>query len=391
MKRSSASVFFVVCFGLFLLAVPILTLLLPKAENSYYENRTLAEVPQFSSEALLSGDYFNDWEEWFTDHVAFRSYLMKAQTFLQLKVLRQSVVNDVVTDSDVLLGHHGYGAWDTSYLASDAEEAAAALSNWAEVTKENGGQFYYVGLPEQYAYYQDHYPDYLENRSWLYGPTEEAMETALSEVDIPFLSLYTRYQEAGFPRDYYFASDHHYTIEGALFACREVLSAVNERQGLSLYIPSEEDLTFTTLPNPFLGSRNRKLFALDDKGDQLTVAEYREAIPFTRTDNGKQVEPSRLTLPENDTDTVTYTAFMGGDIAETIIDTNREELPNVLVIGESFTNAMETLLYASFNETRSIDPRYYTGSIADYIAAYQPDVVLLVRDNTAYFTGVMEG
>lgn len=385
--KQTAYRFFALCFLLFLLAVPILSFLMPLQTSSFYENRSLAEKPAFSTQAVLSGDYFNDWETWLTDHVAARSYLVKAQTFLRLKVLHQSVVNDIVTDGDALLGYHSYNSWDTGYLASDAAEMADAVSVWSDAAASYGGQFYYVGLPEQYVYFQDSYPDYLENRSWLYGPTEEAMKTAFNAAGIPFLSLYDAYREAGNPTDYYFLSDHHYTIRGALFACQEILININDTQNLGLYVPAGEDLTFTTLPNPFLGSRNRKLFALEDMGDTLTVAEYKEAIPFTRTDNGSEKPASLLTLPATGDETITYNVFMGGDVGETVIDTGRDELPSVLLIGESYTNALETLLYASFDEMRSIDPRHFTGSISDYIAAYQPEVVILLRDNTAYFSG----
>ena len=69
------------------------------------------------------------------------------------------------------------------------------------------------------------------------------------------------------------------------------------------------------------------------------------------------------------------------DIAETVIRTDRPELPNALIFGDSFTNPVECLAYYSFNELRSVDLRHYTAqSLSDYIAAYQPDVVLCVRD-----------
>ena len=385
MKRSLVPKLFVGCFCVFLVGVAALTLLLPKADSSYYENRSLAEVPEFTWESFLSGEYFNDWETYFTDHVALRSYLMKVQTFLQLHVLHQPVVSDVVTDSDVLLGYHGYGTWSMDYAVSSAQEEAKEPGDWQAAAEEWGGQVYYLGLPEQYSYFEDRYPDYMENRSFVYQPIEDAMEEALDEVGVPFVSMYTRYREEDCPRDYYFATDHHYTIYGALRAAQEALTTINDTQGFSLYVPQEEDLTFTTLPNSFLGSRNRKLFGLEDKGDLLTVAEYKEAIPFTRSDNGTDSEAFLLTLPATEEETVTYNVFMGGDIGETVIDTHREDLPTAVVIGESFTNALETLLYASFDEVHSIDPRHFTGDISEYLAELQPEVILIVRDNSAYF------
>ena len=77
-------------------------------------------------------------------------------------------------------------------------------------------------------------------------------------------------------------------------------------------------------------------------------------------------------------------------MAETIIQTNRPELPDVLVVGDSFTNALETILYTSFDEMRSLDFRYYTaGSIYSYLENWQPDVILYVRDDLSYI--VTEG
>jgi hypothetical protein len=131
MKRN-AQKFFVLCFLLFLIGVPLLSFLMPKEDSSFYENRTLAARPTLTAESVRSGDFFNEWETWFTDHVAARSYLVKLQTLLKLKVLHQSVVNDIVTDADVLLGYHGYATWDTGYLADSAEELTENLTDWAD-------------------------------------------------------------------------------------------------------------------------------------------------------------------------------------------------------------------------------------------------------------------
>ena len=83
---------------------------------------------------------------------------------------------------------------------------------------------------------------------------------------------------------------------------------------------------------------------------------------------------------------------MGGDFGETILETNRPNLPDALIFGDSFTNALETLLYASFDETRILDLRHYTEkSLKDYISEYQPDIVLCVQNDTFYYTATGNG
>ena len=46
-----------------------LTLLMPKAWSSYYENRSLTQMPPLTAESFLSGDYFDSLESYLTDHV----------------------------------------------------------------------------------------------------------------------------------------------------------------------------------------------------------------------------------------------------------------------------------------------------------------------------------
>ena len=78
---------------------------------------------------------------------------------------------------------------------------------------------------------------------------------------------------------------------------------------------------------------------------------------------------------------MTYSVYMGGDVGETVIKTNRSSLPNVLIVGDSYTNAVECFLYASFNEMRSLDLRSYKAkTLADYIKEYKPGAVVLLRD-----------
>lgn len=119
----------------------------------------------------------------------------------------------------------------------------------------------------------------------------------------------------------------------------------------------------------------------------MLIGEQADPVPFVRLDNGGEVEPTLYTLPDNVTADVTYDIFMGGDKAETILRTDRPELPNLLIFGDSFTNPLETLFYTGFNETRSLDLRHYSAmGILEYLEEYQPDVVLCIRDDTAYLS-----
>lgn len=161
----------------------------------------------------------------------------------------------------------------------------------------------------------------------------------------------------------------------------------SQRAGLGLAGADGGDLEFQSLPYPYIGSRNRKLYNLWPNEEQAVIAVQKDPVAFTRWDNGAPSDKPLFVLPASEELPTTYNLYMGGDFGETILDTDRPELPNVLVFGDSFTNALETLLYASFNEMHSLDLRYYTEqSLKDYIAAYQPDIVLCVQNDTFYYT-----
>lgn len=51
--------------------------------------------------------------------------------------------------------------------------------------------------------------------------------------------------------------------------------------GTELTVLDEDSLTAETLSTPYLGSRGRKLFGLEDRGERLTIGLPRDPIPFT--------------------------------------------------------------------------------------------------------------
>lgn len=156
---------------------------------------------------------------------------------------------------------------------------------------------------------------------------------------------------------------------------------INRDRADQLAVLEGENIRIETLPNPYMGSRSRKIFGLWDNGEKTSVGWPVEPIPFTRWNSGQETAATVYTLPDTPEQVVDYSMYMGGDMAETVIDTGREELPTLLIYGDSFTNPVESLMYYSFGRMRTIDLRHYHDmSLADYIQLYQPDVVVGIRD-----------
>lgn len=391
MKRF-AQVAFLACFLAVILAVPAGTLLFSKNNTSaYYENRALAEWPEITAEGILDGSLAQSLETWYSDHAPGRATLLKMDTFLSMDVLHRPVVNDIVTTEDVLLPFLDYSEYTPAAYEATVSSMSEPFSKLNQYIEETGGSFYFVGFPEQRIYFEDEFPDYLNNHENEAEAADTIFREALEDEGIAFLDMGEVYDDLGHPTDYYSTVDHHYNYYGAYAAYRSILDTL-AADGWDLPVLTEEDFTFRELPNPYIGSRNRKLYNLWPNEDRAVIAELKDPIAYTRYDNGELSDKPLYVLPAAEELPTTYNLYMGGDFAETILETNRPELPDVLVFGDSFTNALETLLYTSFDEMRSLDLRHYTDkTLRDYITDYQPDIVICVMNDTFYYTPTGNG
>jgi hypothetical protein len=380
-RNKAANIFFILCFIGFLFMGMAVTVVRPKETESFFENRALATVPVLHRETFLNGSWFSDWETYLKDHAAGRNTLLKAAAYIDLFVLKRPVVNDIIVTDHCLLP---YSAYETIEPEKLSEESAASTDNIKaldQFVQDNGGVFYYVAVSGQQAYNSDRYPDYLNSRAEYFDTALRCFRADMAERVVSLIDMGEVFDMMGHPENVYYATDHHFTFQGAMLTYQTIMDRLNTDLQLSLPVLSDSDLTVTALENPFLGSRMRKIFNLLPVNEKLETGILNQEIPFSRANNGTPVEPTVYMLPVNTWDPVSYTVFMHGDIGETVISTDRPELPNVLIVGDSYTNAVECLLYTSFNEMRSIDLRWYTKmSLADYIKDCKPDVVILLRD-----------
>ena len=362
------------CLGflLVLVLVPLLTaygVLTNPTGWSAQENRALAGKPEVSAAALWTGDTAAQTEGFLKDHLYKRNAILKFGVWFQMRVLHRPVVEDVVLGSEVLLPVAEIADYRVGKLEKRADAMAESLAAIQAATEDAGGQFCYVLVPEQRSALLDYYPDWMENRAAQYDATRAAFTAAMEAHGVPLLDLTETYRAVDDLTEYYSTVDHHYTLKGAALAYQTVCDA--------LELPFvQPDIQVTA--QAFLGTYNRKLYGLSPVSEQFQ-SDFSESIPYSRWDNGERTDRPMIDASGAE---AYYTAYMGGDMGETIVQTGRPELGKILIVGDSFTNAFETLCYRSFGEMRSLDFRHYSEtSLTEYIRDYQPDVVLVMRDD----------
>jgi len=380
--KKTANIIFLSVFLAFILIISAVIIIKPKLQTSYYENRALAQIPPMDYKSMTANNYFNRWERFFSDQAAGRQSLVRLATAIDLNVIHRPVVNDVVVSDGVFLRFNEFDPVDEEKVRAQSKDVVTELSAFRDIISSYGGEFYYAAVPAHYTWFADKYPWYLNNRSDYTDACLKAFTSDMSEAGINLIMPdFSPQSAATAGRALYSPTDHHFTFYGAYDTYRSIIERINSDGKYTLPMLTEGvNFEFKTLPNPYMGSRMRMLMNVPGITEHTAIAVLDKDIPFTRSDNGvAQKKPSVYYMPVNEREVISYGIYMGGDVAETVVDTGRE-LPSILVYGESFTNAVECLMYTSAGVMRSVDLRYYKDMpLSEYVEKYKPDIVICIR------------
>ena len=296
--------------ALFLLSAAVLTVRnmvnYPDA-FSLYENKKLSKPETFSGKSLSDGSFLQSMEPAFSDHMAFREYWLKAYTALQMDVLNKPIVQGLVVQEDLLLPQYAAAEPEDSWPA--AENMVKNLLKLQETVENYGGKFLLVGLPEQSSILGDRYPAAIPNNGETFANRQQALFEAGAAAGLQMLNMKPVFLQSDDPTRLYCVSDHHYRLQGAYLTYTTICESLRQR-GVDVPVLEERDFTWKALPNPFLGSLNRKLLGLWETEEPLWIYELHQPIPFRRWDNGQEVAAEVFDLPENETSFVQYTSYL---------------------------------------------------------------------------------
>jgi hypothetical protein len=358
--------------------------ILTPSQYSYYENRNLSSSPEITVEGIMDGSFFTNLETYIKERTAVRETFLRLSTFIDLYILHRPVVNEVVIGKDTLLPYNNYEIVSDYNVNYYSDVVSQNLSAHTELVESYNGSFYYVAVPCQYVCKSDDYPWYLNNRSEYTSASREALFTKLDAASVDYIDMLEYYEKAGRPDSYTSNIDNHYSILGGYATYREIIDRINADGKYALDPLEEGEFSYSEVETRYLGSRTRKLFDMWNISEPLGVITPHTEVPFIRYNYGSEGTPSVYSIPGEEELYSTYGVYMGGDISETIIETNRPELPSILIYGDSFTNAVESLLWYNFDTMYSLDYRYYDEmDLHSYIEKYKPDIVICIRDYEA--------
>lgn len=232
----------------------------------------------------------------------------------------------------------------------------------------------------------------------VYGVTDFANQNAddllagLVAADIDYIDLREKLKLTNTPfHDYFYKTDHHWKAETALWAAGEISDYLNSKISGKVKIPEIFSLDLYTskvYKNRFLGSEGQKItLARCDPEDFLLL--YPEfsvhlsfEIPRTHTilDGDFDITYDYTKIDEPDIyKRRCYGAFAHADQALIKYHNyNLEDGMKLLVIGDSYDNAVTPFLSLGVSDLDVLDLRSFTGSLETFISQNDYDYVIVV-------------
>lgn len=368
--------FFIVCVLVFCIGTTVISFGQSDAIISTIENRSLKLFKVPTKNALLSGEWFEEFESYCKEQIIDRDrWIHNYYSILDLCQMKERNGYVLGEDAFVMQVNNNRETMQNG-VETYAQKRVGYMEDIKRSVETYGGQVIYLNVPHKTELYSEKYPFLYDNLEDIYAERRQNIVSAASEKGIACVETYDLLQQHKDEYIYY-ATDHHYTIRGAYYVYSALLETIDKSNPNTLSFPAWNDLEVATNNSRMVGSYLKKL---GDSG-RIDVDYMQYAIPkdmpyYERWDNGTKTDAQLYSLNIN-----AYGSFMEGDKKNTVIKTYREDLPSVLYIGFSYTNPLEMFSVYNFNEVHSIDPRYWSGNICDYIEETKIDYVVIVRDD----------
>lgn len=356
-----------VLFCAFLAGFGLLHILLPDRTFSPVENRTLSSMPDFSWSALADGSYTSKLEKYLEDQFPLRDGWMGLKNRYEY-LLGKREFHGVYLCGDRLI----HKIED----ASRAEQNIAYLQKLTELTDIP----VYLGLiPTAAEVYRDQLPAGAEN----FDQAAYLKKVRESVPDAVWVDM-EKWMDGASGVSLFYRTDHHWTSAGAWHGYAALMEAMGE--------PFEPLGTPETVSEDFYGtlysSSGVHWLAPDTieryvSGEGVTVENFEKGET-----HGLYVDSF---LGEKDK----YASFLGGNTPLYIIRnpeaTSEEKL---LVVRDSYSDAMAPFLSQYFAEIHLVDLRYYRTSVVEYARENGMDRIFVcysvenfVKDLDAVFMG----
>lgn len=404
-------------FALTIAIISIIGLIIPlRPKESVSEKRKLAEFPKLTYESLKSGDFFDGFNDWYSDSYPGREKFVAINSKIKSYYGIKSAIN---IHGDVQKGDDIPDKYDPNADA-DITESAVSEENYDEISANGDSQsigavfvvgnrafeYYNFSRPQanKYISSMNTLAEKLSGKAKVYDmivPTSigitlpdaymghinssdqskaidyinSGLESGIIKVPI-FKTLMQHRSEY-----IYFNTDHHWTQLGAYYAYCEFANAAGiTAQPLDKY----EKVTFEGFRGTFYNDTG-KIPELKSNPDTIYAYKPNSSATMFYTDSkGNKISWPIINDVSKYPESVKYSCFIAGDNPYTEIHNPQiTDGSSIMVVKESFANSLVPFLVENYENIYIIDYRHYSGSVSKVVLEKNIGTVLYINNVSA--------
>ncbi len=343
---------------------------------NYAENRTANKMPSFTFSSFLDKSYQDKYEDALADQIPLSSKMKKFEKTAELiakLAFFQMDANEYHWINSNLLYKDGYLIYAARDFSKIKEQLDHKIHNLNQVVEQKSDF-------KAYLYYIEKDTD-MDFES---GSRLNAYEYITNRLNRKFSTKKFRIDSFDEFKNYFYKTDHHWNHKGSYRAYKEIV----EWMDVGKPILNSDEISLQSIMS---GSKAAGIGGTSLFKEQLFA--YRFDMP--RHDiflNGKREERygNYIDYFENKKAIGSYSDFYGGDTGLIEFDYHQDKKDNLLIIGESYDNAINELLASHFNHTYNVDLRNYereNGKVFNFfqfIEEHEIDRVLLIGNIDYY-------
>lgn len=351
-------------FCLFLGGLLAWHVLLPDRARSETENRALAQRPEFSWAALADGGFTADVEDYFADQFPLRDQWTGLKARAE-QVLGKREFNGVYLCGDTLIAK----------VDPPLEELEKKnLAHVARLAEETEIPVYLGLIPSAAEIWREKLPAGAESWDQSSFIAQGAALEGVTSVDL----LGALSAHAG--EDIFYRTDHHWTTLGAWYG----YAALMEALGRGAEVPDRAVFSPEVLSDEFDGTLYSQSGVHWLPSDTMERWVEENGLSVTSWRDGTPEEAplyDRSFLEKKDK----YSTFLGGSQPLCVIR-NERGTGRLLLIRDSYADALAPFLARHFQEVHLLDLRYYRGSAAAYAAENGADAIVVLQSVPSFIT-----
>ena len=355
-----------------------ITLIRTQKETSNTENRSLQKFEHFTINSYITGEYQSNLETAFSDQfIGGETIKLKLKAALNLFDYN-NIPKSICKNKYVRLSGSYYSFdCNDSIVIKNVNEIDVIIENiknrlnvYSKLNNYVDTYYYFLSTPgifdfEAKKYSVDLYKILKENLTGKYK---------IESLEFKDYDEYIKY---------FYKTDHHWNHRGSYEAYKDIISMVRPNDQ---FIKPIEEVVFDDII--FYGSSARLIQNFNFKENfkvynfnfpKMEILNNRIGITYGHEIDYLNGIYSKHELANH------YGDYYGGDSAEVVFTTNKNKY-NALILGSSYTNAIDKLIASHFNKTYDVDLRHYEKTfnekfdIKEYIKKNKIDKVIILAD-----------